>query len=156
MCTSTCCHGQPKPVNSTAATTQKTSSRTLLKPDCNSRHSTLTCKNAGETDCRAVVDAELAGQPLHAQRTLAQCNRCPPIRIWTLLALSRAGRGGACLLSISDAGGLAVWRIASLELPNGRPALEAGPTSALLRGVQNLVLGALSRADFWSAFSLSV
>ena len=71
------------------------------------------------------------------------------------LALSRANRGGTCALSNACAGGLALWMIASLELPHGRPALEAGPNSALLRGVQNLGLGALSRADFWAELAHS-
>ncbi len=42
------------------------------------------------------------------------------------LAISRANRGGTCALSSACAAGLALWRIASLELPHGRPALEAG------------------------------
>jgi hypothetical protein len=72
------------------------------------------------------------------------------------LAISRANRGGTCALSNACAGGLALWRIASLELPHGLPALEAGPNSALLRRGQNLGLGALSRAYFWAEFALSV
>jgi hypothetical protein len=42
------------------------------------------------------------------------------------LAISRAHRGGTCALSSACAAGLALWRIASLELPHIRPALEAG------------------------------
>ncbi len=71
------------------------------------------------------------------------------------LAISRANRGGTCALSNACAGGLALWKIASLELPHGRPALEAGPNSALLRRGQNLGLGALSRADFWAELARS-
>jgi hypothetical protein len=71
------------------------------------------------------------------------------------LAISRANRGGTCALSNASAGGLALCRIASLELPHGRPALEAGPNSALLRRVQNLRLGPLSRADFWAELARS-
>jgi hypothetical protein len=49
------------------------------------------------------------------------------------LAISRANRGGTCALDNACAGGLALWRMTSLELPLGRPALEAGPNSAFLR-----------------------
>jgi hypothetical protein len=45
--------------------------------------------------------------------------------------------------------------IAFRELPHELPALEAGPTSALLRGGQNLGLGALSRADLWAELARS-
>ena len=52
------------------------------------------------------------------------------------LVISRANRGGTCARSVPYAGGLALWRRASLKLPHGRPALEAGPNSALLRLVR--------------------
>jgi hypothetical protein len=42
------------------------------------------------------------------------------------LAISRAHRGGTGALASVCAAGLALWRIASLELPHGRPPLEAG------------------------------
>ncbi len=71
------------------------------------------------------------------------------------MELSRANQGGTCALSNACAGGLDLWRIASLKLPHGRPALEAGPNSALLRGVQNLGLDAHSRADFWAELARS-
>ena len=80
--------------------------------------------------CRAVADAELAGQPLHALAYPAQRNCFPSIRIRGLLALSRADRGGAGRLSNPPAGGLALLRIASLQLPCGRPELEARPRRA--------------------------
>jgi hypothetical protein len=72
------------------------------------------------------------------------------------LAISRQNRGGTCARSVPYAGGLALWRIASLELPHGRPAMEEGVKCALLRRGQNLGLGALSRADFWAEFARSV
>ena len=65
------------------------------------------------------------------------------------LAISRQNRGGTCARSVPRADGLALWRIACLEQPHGRPALKAGPNSALLRRGQNVGFGALSRADFW-------
>jgi hypothetical protein len=71
------------------------------------------------------------------------------------LAISRANRGGTCALGNAPAGGLSLWMIAFRELPHGLPALEAGPTSALLRGGQNLGLGALSRADSWAELARS-
>ncbi len=89
-------------------------------------------------------------------RVPAQFNCFPPIRIRGLLALSRADRGGAGRLSNLPAGGLALWRIASLQLPCGRPELEARPLPALLRGVQNSGLAVLSRVDFGAALALSV
>jgi hypothetical protein len=106
--------------------------------------------------CRAVADAELAGQPLHALAYPAQRNCFPSIRIRGLLALSRADRGGAGRLSNPPAGGLALLRIASLQLPCGRPELEARPLRALLRGVQISGLAVLSRADFGVALAGSV
>jgi hypothetical protein len=106
--------------------------------------------------CRAVADAELAGQPLHALAYPAQRNCFPSIRIRGLLALSRADRGGAGRLSNPPAGGLALLRIASLQLPCGRPELEARPLRALLRGVQNSGVAVLSRADFGVAQAGSV
>ncbi len=72
------------------------------------------------------------------------------------LAISRENRAGTCARSVPYAGGLALWRIASLELPHGHPAMEEGVKCGLLRGVQNLGLGALSRADFWAEFARSV
>jgi hypothetical protein len=72
------------------------------------------------------------------------------------LTISRENRVGTYARSVPYAGGLVRWRIASLELPHGRPALKAGPNSALLRQGQNLGLGPLSRADFWSEFARSV
>jgi hypothetical protein len=71
------------------------------------------------------------------------------------LAISRANRGGTCALRNACSEGLVLWRIPSLELPHGRPALEVGPNSALLRRGQNLGLGALSRADFWAELAYS-
>jgi hypothetical protein len=72
------------------------------------------------------------------------------------LGISRENRGGTCAHSVPYSGGLVLWRITSLELPHGRPALKAGPNSALLHRGQNLGLGALSRADFWAEFASSV
>ena len=90
------------------------------------------------------------GKPLHTQRKLPKRNRVPTIRIRTLFVHGRANRGGTCALSNVCARGLVLWRIVSLDLPHGRPVLEEGPTSTLLRGLQNLGLGALSRTDFWT------
>jgi hypothetical protein len=72
------------------------------------------------------------------------------------LAISRANRGGTCARSVPCAGELALWRIASLELPHGRPTMEEGVKCGLLRGVQNLGLDALSRADFWAELARSL
>ena len=175
-------------MNSTEETTQKTSSHTLLKPDCSSHHSTLRCKNAGAGACRAVVGAEIAGQPLHAQRTLAQCNRFPLSELYTSFAYpSESGRhlrsqcsvcrgaspledsvsrtaarapcarsgtdlctpprtsefgtrraqssgflGGSFALSVACAGGLALWRMASLQRTYEHPELVTPPVSELL------------------------
>ena len=72
------------------------------------------------------------------------------------MAISRENRGGTYARSVPSAEGLVRWMIASLELPPGRPALKAGPNSALLRQRQNVGLGPLSRADFWAEFARSV
>jgi hypothetical protein len=128
----------------------------LLASPCTSRHCTLHCKNAEEGACRAVVAAEIAGQPLHAQRSLAKRNRFRLSESGHFLAISRANRGGTCARSVPCAGELALWRIASLELPHGRPTMEEGVKCGLLRGVQNLGLDALSRADFWAELARSV
>jgi hypothetical protein len=71
------------------------------------------------------------------------------------LAISRENRAGTCARSVPYAGGLVLWRIASLELPHGRPAMEEAVKCALLRRGQNLGLGALSRADFWAELARS-
>ena len=73
----------------------------------------------------------------------------------TILLFSRANRGGTCALGNAPAGGLSLWRIALRELSHRLPALEAGPTSVLLHGGQNLGLVALSRSDFWSELARS-
>ena len=71
------------------------------------------------------------------------------------LVFSRVNRDGTCALRNTCAGGLPLWRIVFLELPHGRPTLEAGPNSVLLHRVQNLGLGTLSRADFWEELAHS-
>ncbi len=73
------------PENGTLCHESRKKLEMFLPCRCTSRHSRWRCKNAGEGACRAVLAAEIAGQPLHAQRTLAQRNRFPPFRIRTLL-----------------------------------------------------------------------
>ena len=93
--------------------------------------------------------------PPKSRGILYTCSAALPNAITALLsesghflAISRANRGGTCALINTCAGGLALWRITSLELTHGCPALEAGPNSALLRRGQNLGLVSLNRADF--------
>ena len=73
------------PENGTLCHESRKKLESFLPCRCTSRHCTLRCKNAGEGACRAVVDAEIAGRPLHAQRSLAHRSRLPSIRIRTLL-----------------------------------------------------------------------
>ena len=72
------------------------------------------------------------------------------------MAISRENRGGTYARSVPYAEGLVRWMIVSLEMPPGRPALKAGPNSALLRQGQKLGLGPLSREDFCAEFARSV
>ena len=137
----------------------KKSSHTHLESRCTSRHSRWRCKNAGEGACRELPSSCRRGTrgaafarvsvPCPAQLLPVNQNpgtSCP----------HRADRGDAGRLSNPPAGGLALLRIASLQLPCGRPELEARPLRALLRGVQISGLAVLSRADFGAALALSV
>jgi hypothetical protein len=76
--------GRAAPGNGTWSHEPRKKLESFLPCRCTSRHSRWRCKKAGEGACRAVLAAEIAGQPLHAQRSLAQRDRFPPIRIRTL------------------------------------------------------------------------
>jgi hypothetical protein len=105
-------------------------SRTCQAPELlrySAHHCTLRCKNAGEGACRAVVDAEIAGRPLHAQRSLAQRIRFPPIRIRTLLGAYPSDSGRHLRAQHGAHRGTSPLEDSVSTTAVRAPALEEGP-----------------------------